>query len=122
MNMFKNVIELACPGNRVLLSEANEADSNIDIFEMGKNLAKEVTEMIKDYCPGKSLGRLTFIGHSLGGLIIRAALPHLKDYRDKMHGMITLATPHLGLMYAKSQLVNAGMWVLKKWKRSISLE
>jgi hypothetical protein len=39
-----------------------------------------VKEFIEESCPIEFLGRLSFIGHSLGGVIIRAALPHLEVY------------------------------------------
>ena len=67
------------------------------------------------------MGRLTFIGHSLGGLIIRASLPHLERFKDKFHGYLSLCSPHLGYMYKSSKLFNAGMWILKKWKKSTAL-
>lgn len=67
---------------------------------------------IRENFTGLNLGRITFIGHSLGGLIIRAALPHLELYRDKMHGYLSLCSPHLGYMYKSSKLFNAGLWVL----------
>lgn len=67
------------------------------------------------------MSRLTFIGHSLGGLIIRAALPYLEKFKEKMHGYLTLCSPHLGYMYKSSKLFNAGMWVLKKWRKSTCL-
>lgn len=38
-----------------------------------------------------------------------------------MHGYLSLCSPHLGYMYKSSKLFNAGMWVLKKWKKSTSL-
>jgi len=44
----------------------------------------------------------------LGGLIIRAALPHLKEYKDNFHTFLSLSTPHLGLLYGESSLVDAG--------------
>jgi len=49
---------------------------------MGKNLAEEIKTYIKEWCysrDGKTLflKKLTFVGHSLGGLIIRSALPLL---------------------------------------------
>ena len=88
---------------------------------MGQKLADEVHQYIRESCPGSQLGRLTFIGHSLGGLIIRAALPYLEKYKDKMHGFLTLCSPHLGYMYKTSKLFSTGMWVLKSWKKSIVL-
>lgn len=41
--------------------------------------------------------RLSFICHSLGGLIVRAALPLLEDLSDRMGVLVTLMTPHLGI-------------------------
>jgi len=43
---------------------------------MGKRLAEEVRRFIKEWCPN-GCTRLSFIGHSLGGLIIRSAIPNL---------------------------------------------
>ncbi len=88
---------------------------------MGYRLAQEVHQHIRESCPGNQLGRLSFIGHSLGGLIIRAALPYLDKFKSKMHGFLTLCTPHLGYMYKSSKLVGAGLWFLKKWRKSVSL-
>ena len=41
---------------------------------MGINLAQEVLDYIKSNSISSNLDRLSFIGHSLGGVIIRAAL------------------------------------------------
>jgi len=35
---------------------------------------------------------------------------------------MSLSSPHLGYMYSTSKLVDAGLWILKKWKKSKSLE
>jgi hypothetical protein len=53
---------------------------------MGINLAKEVKKFVKDWCYSKDqktlyMGKLSFIGHSLGGLIIRSALPLLEEFK-----------------------------------------
>ncbi len=122
MRSFKNIISCSLPDALFLCSSANEEGlTEGSIFEMGKRLAEEVIQYIRESCPGPNLGRLTFIGHSLGGLIIRAALPHLVMYKDKMHGYLSLCSPHLGYMYKSSKLFNAGMWILKKWKKSTAL-
>lgn len=119
---FKNVISIALPDALFLCSESNEKDSDQGIFEMGYKLSEEVHGYIRENCPGKQLGRLTFIGHSLGGLIIRAAMPYLEKYKEKMHGLLTLCSPHLGCMYHQSKLFSTGMWVLKNWKKSSVLD
>lgn len=58
----------------------------------------------------------------MGGLIIRSSLPYLSEYKDKMFSYFSLSSPHLGYMYNSSKIVDAGMWVLKKWKKSLSLK
>jgi alpha-beta hydrolase superfamily lysophospholipase len=88
---------------------------------MGLKLANEVDQYIKESCPGAQLGRLTIIGYSLGGLIVRAALPHLEKYKSKMHGFLTLCSPHLGYMYNSSKITNMGIWFIQKLKKCESI-
>ena len=121
MRVFKNIISIALPDAVFLCAQANEQDSDHNIFEMGQKLADEVHQYIRESCPGSQLGRLTFIGHSLGGLIIRASLPHLEKYKDKFHGYLTLCSPHLGYMYKSSKLFTTGMSFFKMWKKSVVL-
>ncbi len=121
MKLFKNNLAYLYPDTLFLCSSANEDNTDDDISELGLRLAGEVINYINEWVPGKSLTRLSFIGHSLGGIIIRAALPYLDEYSSKMHLYMTLASPHLGYMYNSSKLVDAGMWFLKKWKKSKSL-
>ena len=123
VHLLKQAIGLANPDSLVLSSIANESRTEGDIAEMGLKLAIEVRAFIIDWCTVKKLGRLSFIGHSLGGLIIRAAIPHLTEYAGKMHLFMTFSTPHLGYISASSsRLIDAGMWLLKKWKKSAALQ
>lgn len=64
------------------------------------------------------MGRISFIGHSLGGIIIRASLRYLKLYKKYFHTFMTLSTPHLGFLYDTKMIVNVGIWLLKKYKKS----
>ena len=95
-------------------------DSDIDT--LGSRLANEVKTYINEYCPADNLGRLSFIGYSMGGLKIRSALPLLKEYKEVMHSFITFSTPHLGLLYHSSSIVDAGLWLLNKMKHSSCLK
>jgi len=121
MRTLKNMIAIAMPEAIFLCASSNEQDSDCDINDQGYKLAQEVFQFIRENCPGNQLSRITFIGHSMGGLIIRCALPYLDKFKDKMHGFVTLCTPHLGYMYKTSKLFSTGMWLLKKWKKSPSL-
>jgi hypothetical protein len=118
VRMFKNAIAIALPDAQFLCAQANEDDTEGNIFDMGYRLAQEVHQYVRETCPGSQLSRLSFIGHSLGGLIIRAALPYLDKFQDKMHGYLSLCSPHLGYMYKSSKLFSAGMWFMKKWRKS----
>ncbi|RWS10238.1 Protein FAM135A-like protein, partial [Dinothrombium tinctorium] len=65
----------------------------------------------------------SFIGHSLGNVIIRAALtrPQMKQWIPKLYTFLSLSGPHLGTAYNSSGLVNMGLWFMQKWKKSESL-
>ena len=122
MRLFKNHIGMIYPNYMYLCSAANEGNTEGDIIEMGLRLSNEVKSYLQDWCPSGNIGSISFIGHSLGGLIIRAALPFLSEYSDKMKLYMTLSTPHLGYMYSDSKLVDAGLWFLKKWRKSLCLQ
>ena len=122
MRTIKNNLSIFHPEALFLCSSKNEGKTEDDIEEMGVRLANEVTEFAQEWCPGSTLGMISFIGHSLGGVIIRAALPHLAKFKDKMETFVTLSSPHLGYMYASNTIMNAGMWVLKRWKKSKCLD
>jgi len=64
---------------------------------MGSRLANEVRKLMHWHkLSGRKVSKLSFIGHSLGGLIIRAALPQLAEYSHLMHSYWSLGSPHLG--------------------------
>jgi hypothetical protein len=126
MRLIKNNISYLYPDTLFLCSSANEDNTENEIEHMGEKLANEVRSYINDLLAASSmqgprLGRLSFIGHSLGGLIIRAALPHLEEFSSKMHLYMSLSSPHLGYMYNSSKIIDAGIWILRKWKKSVSL-
>jgi len=54
--------------------------------------------------------KVSFIGHSLGTIIIRSALtrPQLRPLLPRLHTFLSLSGPHLGTLYNTSGLVNAG--------------
>lgn len=88
---------------------------------MGEKLALEVKKWIKEWCPKDNFSKLSFIGHSLGGIIIRAALPHLIKYKDKMFTYLSLGSPHLSYTLSSSKVVDTGLWFIRKWKKCICL-
>ena len=123
MRAIKNQVSLLLNRSLCLCSTSNENNTEGSIENMGLNLANEVKKFVQEWClsrDGKNLllNKISFIGHSLGGLIIRSALPHLEMYKDHFHGYMTLGSPHLGYMYNSTYLFNTGMWVLKSLRKS----
>lgn len=126
MRLMKNIISLHYPAALCLCSIANEEDTEGNIEQMGEKLAAEVRTYIQDWCAGEppepSFARLSFVTHSVGGLIARAALPFLAEFHDRMHAFMSFSSPHLGYLYSPTSLFQAGLWVAKKLKKSKCLE
>lgn len=120
LRSLHNFISLAYPHCYFLESTYNETKTDGDIREMGLRLSKELISYLTENFPDKPPS-ISFIGHSLGGLIIRAALPLVECLSDRMHMYMSLSSPHLGFMYS-SKLLDAGMWLLKKVKKNQCLK
>ncbi|CAD7970955.1 unnamed protein product [Amoebophrya sp. A120] len=165
MRCIKNLLSLSFPEAVFLLSSCNESRMLVDSIEtMGVRLAQEVQDYIEefilpnnadvassnginttrgmltrnDYSHHYYRPRLSFIGHSLGGLIIRAALPHLmaraknptseageQQYAGTpqhpfytFHSYISLSTPHLGIsrQVKATNLIKTGLWLLQQMR------
>ncbi|XP_063772849.1 protein FAM135A isoform X2 [Pseudophryne corroboree] len=123
LRLVRTYIELGLPGGRkdFLMSERNQNDTFADFDSMTDRLLDEIIQYIQIY--NLAISRISFIGHSLGNLIIRSVLsrPRFKCYLAKLHTFLSLSGPHLGTLYNSSALVNTGLWFMQKWKKSGSL-
>ncbi|XP_038137682.1 protein FAM135B [Cyprinodon tularosa] len=123
LRLVKTFIELGLPGSRLdfLMSERNQADTFADFDTMTDRLLDEIIQHIQLY--NLTIGRISFIGHSLGNVIIRSVLtrPRFRCYLPKLHTFLSLSGPHLGTLYNNSTLVSTGLWVMQKLKKSGSL-
>ncbi|KAM4817395.1 protein FAM135A isoform X3 [Urocitellus parryii] len=123
LRLVKTYIELGLPRGRIdfLMSERNQNDTFADFDSMTDRLLDEIIQYIQIY--SLTVSKISFIGHSLGNLIIRSVLtrPRFKYYLNKLHTFLSLSGPHLGTLYNSSALVNTGLWFMQKWKKSGSL-
>ncbi|XP_075411038.1 protein FAM135A isoform X4 [Tenrec ecaudatus] len=123
LRLVKTYIKLGLPGGRIdfLMSERNQNDTFADFDSMTDRLLDEIIQYIQIY--SLAVSKISFIGHSLGNLIIRSVLtrPRFKYYLHKLHTFLSLSGPHLGTLYNSSALVNTGLWFMQKWKKSGSL-
>ncbi|CAK82493.1 unnamed protein product (macronuclear) [Paramecium tetraurelia] len=105
---------------RLILPTSNEFVNNKSIKQQAQDLADEITDYINhervfDF-------KLSFVGHSLGGLVIRAALPLLKQFQIQMHSYISLGTPHCGYASSKSFIIDTGLMMIQKWNKCKTLQ
>nr|CAH7732551.1 unnamed protein product [Callosobruchus chinensis] len=123
LRLVKTYLELGLPGAYLdfLMSERNQGDTFSDFETMTDRLISEILQ----YLDTSSIRptRISFVGHSLGNIIIRSALtrPQMKFLLPRLHTFLSLSGPHLGTLYNSSGLVNMGMWFMQKWKKSGSL-
>ncbi|KFV74224.1 Protein FAM135B [Struthio camelus australis] len=123
LRLVKTFIELGLPGGKLdfLMSERNQTDTFADFDTMTDRLLDEIIQHIQLY--NLSISRISFIGHSLGNVIIRSVLtrPRFRYYLSKLHTFLSLSGPHLGTLYNNSTLVSTGLWLMQKLKKSGSL-
>ena len=110
---LRTALQVTHPDLIFLASQSNQDCTDDDISIMGKRLGAEVNKFLKQH--DQHLSRLSFVGFSLGGLVIRAALPYLQKYTDRLYTLLTLSTPHMGYVGNSSRLVEGGLWLLQRW-------
>ncbi|XP_064486399.1 uncharacterized protein LOC135398826 isoform X2 [Ornithodoros turicata] len=123
LRLVRTYLELGLPmvNFEFLMSERNQGETFEDFETMTDRLVSEISYHIEVFAlkPVK----ISFIGHSLGNIIIRSALtrPEMKPYLGCLCTFLSLSGPHLGTLFNNSGLVNMGMWFMQKWKKSGSL-
>jgi len=124
LRLIKTYLEMAMPSANLdfLMSEINQMDTFLSFEDMTNKLVSEIIYYMKN-CE-TNVGKISFIGHSLGCILIRSAIQRaeLVAFSAKFHTYLSLSGPHLGTMYNNSNLVNAGMWVMQRWKKAGSLQ
>jgi predicted alpha/beta hydrolase family esterase len=117
MRVYQNFLAKIIPHTIFLISKANEDMTKKKIGQMGKDLANEIKKYINE--SKSKFSKISFIGHSLGGVIIRTALPHLPQYKPYFFSFVSLSSPHLGCQQNKSSLVNIGMTFMDKFQKDV---
>eukprot|EP01102_Stenamoeba_stenopodia_P001605 TRINITY_DN11436_c0_g1_i1.p1 TRINITY_DN11436_c0_g1~~TRINITY_DN11436_c0_g1_i1.p1 ORF type:complete len:771 (-),score=158.33 TRINITY_DN11436_c0_g1_i1:65-2377(-) len=122
LRLYKNHISNVNEDSEFLAITSIEDSTLESIEELGKKVASEILSYLRispaDY------SKISFIGHSLGGLIIRAALldPDIAFLQTKFYSYITLGTPHLGSIFHNSSLIPSAMWFWEKWSAAMCLK
>uniref|UniRef100_A0A5K3FFM5 DUF676 domain-containing protein n=1 Tax=Mesocestoides corti TaxID=53468 RepID=A0A5K3FFM5_MESCO len=104
-----------------LMSDSNHQDTFASFEQLRDNLVEEIIQHVDSMTETPT--HISFIGHSLGCVLIRAALssPRMEHLYPRLHTFLSFCGPHLGTVYSTSGLVSMGMWALQKFKKSESL-
>ncbi|KAI3464023.1 hypothetical protein Pfo_020686 [Paulownia fortunei] len=124
LRLVRNQWLLIDPKAEFLMSEVNEEKTSGDFREMGQRLAQEVVSFVKKKMDKASRSgvlrtiKLSFVGHSIGNIILRTALTDsiMEPYLRYLHTYLSVSGPHLGYLYSSNSLFNGGLWLLKKLK------
>lgn len=116
---LQSLLMTKLPDHIFYRSEINEEMTHESIDLLGARFAGEARRFLDTFL-GISKIEISFIGHSMGGLIVRAALPLLRQYKHCFKTYISLSTPHLGAAGSKF-LVSAGMKVLGQMRSNQSI-
>ncbi|KAM0972091.1 hypothetical protein ACFX13_020202 [Malus domestica] len=126
LRLIRNQWLLIDPKVEFLMSQANEDKTSGDFREMGQRLAQEVVSFLKKKMDKVSRSgniadiKLSFVGHSIGNVIIRTALTDsiMEPFLRYLYIYLSISGPHLGYLYSSNSLFNSGLWLLKKLKNT----
>ncbi len=100
------------------------AASEGDIVAAGVRMALDVDRQLEERARDDSLTivALSIVAFSLGGVVARVALRHpsLARYRATYRAFITIASPHLGLLFAPA-VFSSGVYLLQQVRTSVAL-
>jgi len=58
----------------------------------------------------------------MGGIIARAALPHLERFKKQMGFFFSLSSPHIGYLNGVDVKIKTGLWFMRKMNKLKSLD
>ena len=105
-----------------LVARSIEDHADDDISKLGDLLAQEVVDHIRT--ENQRIGQISFIGHSMGTIVIRAAIqcPVMEKYLNCLRTFVSLSGPHLGVADAESVRVSSALWVLSTLWQSTNIK
>ena len=110
------------PKLELIWCKSIDGKDDLGIPALAKLLAKEIISILQELEDIHDVGWISMIGHSMGGLIIRAALKYLKAYKSFFNILVTLGTPHLGYIHSNNKFLSTGIWIVDKFLANQTLK
>eukprot|EP01059_Diplonema_ambulator_P036012 TRINITY_DN8779_c0_g2_i1.p1 TRINITY_DN8779_c0_g2~~TRINITY_DN8779_c0_g2_i1.p1 ORF type:complete len:778 (+),score=162.11 TRINITY_DN8779_c0_g2_i1:49-2334(+) len=119
---LKNYLQLYIPpGMEFHCVTAMGPTPNSSIKKLGEKVAREIVEYIDTM--QLNVGRLSFVGHSMGTIVIRAALlsSHMAPYLGFLWTYVSLSGPHLGIASHDDKRIGCAVGLLSSVKRTTNI-
>ena len=117
-----NEISLVTPNAEfIYIKDLERSETYSCIQEVADKVSDEILYKLNDEFEPQTISKISFIAHSLGGIVARAALPNLIEYKNKFHSFCTLGSPHLGVLNAKFH-IQIGTVVAQFWFKAHCLK
>ncbi|OQV19719.1 Protein FAM135A [Hypsibius exemplaris] len=124
MKLVRTYLERALPMHTIDFLMSHSVNGNTTYRNM-EHLTETFVCEILDYLASldKLPEKISFIGHSLGALLVRAAIAHpaMEPYHACLHSFLSFCGPHFGLINNPSKIVTTGLWIFLKWRKAESL-
>ncbi|KAG2493863.1 hypothetical protein HYH03_008079 [Edaphochlamys debaryana] len=115
--LVKAHLMLMYPYLECFSSKTNEGNTHDSLQDMGRRLAVEMAEFLAPFARStrRPLRKISLVGHSIGNLILRAALtqPEFEPYKHLLWLYVSVSGPHLGFLYGTNAVVDTGLLLLK---------
>lgn len=97
--------------SKILILKSYSQHMDRTLEEMGEKAAKEIEGYLHQIEENSSKRlRVIMVGHSMGGIILRASLQFLQEkVRTQLHTFMSIATPHLGYLHCKNLITETGI-------------
>lgn len=105
MRKIADLLSLKYPHLKIIPLQACLDNTTKSMVILASMIAKEMASQLASLPSrtGKCVSRISFIGHSIGSVVIRLALrnPLLQNYHSCYHLFLSLNAPHLGVEFSK---------------------
>lgn len=103
-------------------SKTNHRQTHDSFHTMGERLATEIVEVVSRIAENAENAstdkvRVSFVGHSIGNIIIRTALtmPKMQHLLKNLWTFLSISGPHLGYMKRTRTIQKVGLFLLRTW-------
>ena len=125
MNKVLDLLSFMYPLVKYVLIHKCYSNETKSLRYLANNAVEEILAQLKQIQEDEKrpLGRISFIAHSIGGLVFRIAMndPRLDPYKQYYHLFLSLNVPHLGISFGNYK-TDIGGRIMSVVEKSIQID